>query len=198
MEWLLPLGLGFALVMVPALVLLVRSARALSRARQTLAAAGIAIDESSDWGQAMRIGRRRGGWITAIVVGLIVIAYLVAILVTYAIEPDAAGWLAPPIGLVFLGPFLLALALLIPCWILGAMVAESHRLLTSPRWAEAAGAPVGAAVAQLRRVTWSQSGVTGIGVVAGVLSVIFGAGLIAALFVVATTAISCARDPKCI
>ncbi len=149
-------------------------------------------------GQAMRAGRRRGTWITVIVLAVILLGAVLAVVVTGVVEPDAVGMLVSGPGLVVAGPFLLVLGLLIPCWVLGSMVAAGHRLLTSAPWAEPHADAVTTAVGQLRGVTWSQTGVTGVGVIAGVLSVIFGAGLIAALFVVATTAIACARDPKCI
>lgn len=186
---------GTALVALPALILLIRCELVLHRAR--LAINGAPKGLAADWSQLQARSGRLATRATWLVVIATVAAIGIALLVTVLIEPDAL--------MAFLGFGLYNLAL--PCIIaLAFVLAAVHQACKVRELFDAishSGLPADhparvAALDQLGRVTWSQTGIAGLGIFGGVVCFVFGAGLIAALFALASTAISCARDPKCI
>lgn len=187
-------------LVVAVLLLLCRSLLALQRTRAVLAAAGVPVGSGSAYRQAVVAGRKLGGWISAGMSLLLVAAWGITMGLTHATEPAAVSWLLGTPMAIIAVPTLAGLLVLAATWISVGAVREVHRWLQSadagamevPEPARAEGLRL------LRRVTWSQAGVAGVGVVAGTVSVVFGALLVAALFVLASTAITCTRNPKCI
>lgn len=204
------------------LVLLVRSVRALRRTDELLSAAGVPTGAGSPYRDAVTAGRSLGIRVSVVMVLLTIAAWVVTTAVTAASEPEAVSWLVS-LPMVFIAlPTVVVLLVLTGVWVNVGAVREVHRWLRSADLApddEASehaepieqagpveqGGPVeqverarAEALRVLRRITWSQVGVTGVGVAAGTLSVVFGVLLVGALFALASTAIACTRNPKCI
>lgn len=198
-------GIAIAILLVAVIVLLVRSVSATRATRELLASHGIAVGPGSPFSDALTAGRRTGWWVSLVFVLLTVIAYVVAIVATVGTEPEALELFGGAMIALAI-PTLLVLGVLAATWVAVSGVRELHRWLqvadlpsTNPDDADPGSEQVRAEGLQLlRRVTWSQAGVTGVGVVAGTLSVLFGAVFVAALFALAASAIACARNPKCI
>lgn len=222
MELLVLGGAAIAALLVAIIVLLVRSVTATRATRDLLASNGVAVGPGSSFHAAKRSGHRTGNWMALVFVLLTVVAFVVATVATVGSEPTALELFGPG-AFVLAIPILLLLGLLAGTWVGVCVVRELHRWLQvadldghTSGSVDATGdtetPSTGAAASEaadtealrteglrlLRRVTWSQAGVTGVGVVAGTLSVLFGAVLVAALFALAATAIACARNPKCI
>lgn len=198
------------------LVLLVRSVRALRRTDELLSAAGVPTGAGSPYRDAVTAGRSLGTRVSVVMVLLTIAAWVVTTAVTAASEPEAVSWLVSLPMVVIALPTVVVLLVLTGVWVNVGAVREVHRWLRSADLApddeasehaepiEQAG-PVeqverarAEALRVLRRITWSQVGVTGVGVAAGTLSVVFGVLLVGALFALASTAIACTRNPKCI
>lgn len=206
MELLVLGGIAVAALLAALIVLLVRSRSAITATQELLATHGIAVGPGSPFAEARAAGRRTGGWVALVFVLLTVIAFVVAIIATVGTEA-AAMELFGGAAIALAVPALLVLGLLTAVWMAVCQVRELHRWLQVADLAAADASDTDAestdqvradGLQRLRRVTWSQAGVTGVGVVAGTLSILFGAVFVAALFALATAAISCARNPKCI
>lgn len=183
-------------VCVPPVVLLARSQLAVGQTARALNGHGIHTGEGSPWLQARRTGQRRATKFILILLAVIAVICAAAWIITHQIEPGATDILGAMALQVLLPAFGVLLVVVVLALIKTCEVQELHRELSANLPGDHPARD--AALGKLRGVTWSQTGATGVGVAAGIVCFLFGAGLIGALFVFASAAISCARDPKCL
>lgn len=187
-----------AVVVVTALALLARRANnALVAAAAAMTGPQVPAELADGYRAAATAGRSRGRRLVMLLAGLLALSVVTATVVTWLVEPEALVVFAWAAGLLAVLPALVLtamLATLLPPAMAMRAGLMFLRPVTDGPGAEAAGNARGA----LQGLTPGTVGVLGVGITASILSVLLGVGVIGALFMLASSSIACARDPKCI